>query len=173
MQYKFLLLLSILLHILHQYSLFVLQVYYEGIFNEEGRLQPLLLLITINSFFNMYFYLQTSELLSGKAFNIMSEILHFDVGNVSQQYFFPCKHASPRCYNQTIVIPVFLQIYQNKAKISPASSYYSSFHVGRPKQGRCMQRPYKALVMGMQFINLKSAVTRLPAGTDGRSSRQF
>ncbi len=37
-----------------------LQVYYKGIFNEEGRLQPLLLLITINSFCNMYFYLQTS-----------------------------------------------------------------------------------------------------------------
>ena len=34
-----------------------LQVYYNGIFNEEGGLQPLLLLITINSFCNMYFYL--------------------------------------------------------------------------------------------------------------------
>jgi hypothetical protein len=31
----------------------------------------------------MYFYLQTSELLSGKTFNIMSDILHFDVRNVS------------------------------------------------------------------------------------------
>ena len=31
-----------------------------GIFNEEVGLQPLLLLITINSFCNMYFYLQTS-----------------------------------------------------------------------------------------------------------------
>ena len=30
----------------------------------------------------MYFYLQTSELLSGKAFNIMPDILHFDVRNV-------------------------------------------------------------------------------------------
>ena len=31
----------------------------------------------------MYFYLQTSELLSGKAFNSMSYMLHFEVGNVS------------------------------------------------------------------------------------------
>ena len=31
----------------------------------------------------MYFYLQTSQLLSGKAFNSMSDILHFEVGNVS------------------------------------------------------------------------------------------
>ena len=31
----------------------------------------------------MYFYLQTSELLSGKAFNSMSDILHFDMRNVS------------------------------------------------------------------------------------------
>ena len=31
----------------------------------------------------MYFYLQTLELLSGKAFNIMSDILHVDVRNVS------------------------------------------------------------------------------------------
>jgi len=30
----------------------------------------------------MYFHLQTSYLLSGKAFNIMSDILHFDVRNV-------------------------------------------------------------------------------------------
>ena len=37
-----------------------LQVYYKGIFNEEDGLQPLLLLITINSFCNMYFYSQTS-----------------------------------------------------------------------------------------------------------------
>ena len=37
-----------------------LQVYYKGIFNEEGRLQSLLLLITINSFCDMYFYLRTS-----------------------------------------------------------------------------------------------------------------
>ena len=37
-----------------------LQVYYKGIFNEEGRLQTLLLLITINSLCNMYFYLETS-----------------------------------------------------------------------------------------------------------------
>ena len=28
--------------------------------SEEDELQPLLLLITINSFYNMYFYLQTS-----------------------------------------------------------------------------------------------------------------
>ena len=34
-----------------------LQVYYKGIFKEEGGLQPLLLLITINSFCNIYFYL--------------------------------------------------------------------------------------------------------------------
>ena len=34
-----------------------LQVYYNGISNEEGGLQPLLLLITINSFCNTYFYL--------------------------------------------------------------------------------------------------------------------
>ena len=60
-----------------------LQVYYNGISNEEGGLQPLLLLITINSFCHTYFYLQTSELLSGKAFNSMSNILHFDVRNVS------------------------------------------------------------------------------------------
>ena len=32
----------------------------------------------------MYFYLQTSELLSGKAFNSMSNMLHFDVRNVSK-----------------------------------------------------------------------------------------
>ena len=31
----------------------------------------------------MYFYLQASELLSGKAFNSMSYILHFDVRSVS------------------------------------------------------------------------------------------
>ena len=31
----------------------------------------------------MYFYLQSSELLSGKAFNIMFDILHVDVRNVS------------------------------------------------------------------------------------------
>ena len=31
----------------------------------------------------MYFDLQTSELLSGKAFNSMSNILHFDLLNVS------------------------------------------------------------------------------------------
>ena len=37
-----------------------LQVYYKGIFNQEGGLQPLLLPITINSFCNMYFNLQTS-----------------------------------------------------------------------------------------------------------------
>jgi hypothetical protein len=60
-----------------------LQVYYHGISNEEGGLQTLLLLITINSFCNMYFDLQTSELLSGKAFNSMSDMLHFDVRNVS------------------------------------------------------------------------------------------
>ena len=60
-----------------------LQVYYKGAFKEEGELQPLLLLITINSFCNMYFHLQTSELLSGKAFNSMSYMLHFDVRNVS------------------------------------------------------------------------------------------
>ena len=35
---------------------------------------------------------------------------------------------------------------------------YSIFHVGRPQQGPCMQRPYKVLVMAMQFINLKSAL---------------
>ena len=35
----------------------------------------------------MYFYLQTSELLSGKAFNLMSDILHFDVRNVSLKTF--------------------------------------------------------------------------------------
>ena len=39
---------------------FALQVYYKGIFKEEDRLQSLLLLITINSFCNMYFYSQTS-----------------------------------------------------------------------------------------------------------------
>ncbi|MDE5108329.1 MAG: hypothetical protein O4808_15150, partial [Trichodesmium sp. St17_bin3_1_1] len=61
-----------------------LQVYYNGISKEEGGLHPLLLLITINSSCNMYFYLQTSELLSGKAFNSMSDILHFDVRNVSK-----------------------------------------------------------------------------------------
>ena len=60
-----------------------LKVYYKGIFNEEDGLQPLLLLITINIFCNMYFYLQTTELLSDKAFNSMSDILHFDVRNVS------------------------------------------------------------------------------------------
>ena len=60
-----------------------LQVYYKGIFNEEGGLQPLLLLRTINSLCNMYFDLQSLELLSGKAFNSMSDILHFDVRNVS------------------------------------------------------------------------------------------
>ena len=60
-----------------------LQVYYNGISNEEGGLQPLLLLITINSFCDTYFYLQTSEVLSGKAFNSMFNILHFDVRNVS------------------------------------------------------------------------------------------
>ena len=59
-----------------------LQVYYKGIFNEEGGLQPLLLLISINSFCNMYFYLQNSELLSSKAFNSMSDMLYFDVRNV-------------------------------------------------------------------------------------------
>ena len=32
-----------------------LQVYYNGISKEEGGLHPLLLLITINSFCNMYF----------------------------------------------------------------------------------------------------------------------
>ena len=31
----------------------------------------------------MYFHLQTSELLLGKAFNIIFYILHFDVRNVS------------------------------------------------------------------------------------------
>jgi hypothetical protein len=55
----------------------------NGLSNEEGGLKPLLLLRTINSFCHMYFYLQTSELLSGKAFNSMSDILHFDVRNVS------------------------------------------------------------------------------------------
>ncbi|MDE5082315.1 MAG: hypothetical protein O4859_14020 [Trichodesmium sp. St18_bin1] len=30
----------------------------------------------------MYFHLQTSELLSGKAFNSISDILHFDLRNV-------------------------------------------------------------------------------------------
>ena len=60
-----------------------LQVYYKDIVNEEGGLQPLLLLITINNLCNMYFYLQTSELLSGKAFNSRSNILHFEVRNVS------------------------------------------------------------------------------------------
>ena len=39
---------------------FALQIYYKGIFNEEGGLQPLLLLIIINSLCNMYFYLQAS-----------------------------------------------------------------------------------------------------------------
>ena len=62
---------------------FAIQVYYKGLFNEEDGLQPLLLLITINNFCNMYFHLQTSELLSGKAFNSISDILHFDVRNVS------------------------------------------------------------------------------------------
>ena len=37
-----------------------LQGYYKYTIKEEGALQPLLLLITINSFCNMYFYLQTS-----------------------------------------------------------------------------------------------------------------
>ena len=36
-----------------------LQAYYKYTLNEEGALQPLLLLITINGFCNMYFYLQT------------------------------------------------------------------------------------------------------------------
>ena len=31
----------------------------------------------------MYLYLQASELLSGKAFNSMYDILHFDMRNVS------------------------------------------------------------------------------------------
>ena len=35
-----------------------LQAYYKYILNEEVPLQTLLLLITINSFYNMYFYLQ-------------------------------------------------------------------------------------------------------------------
>ncbi len=39
--------------------------------------------MTINSVCNIYFDLQTSELLSGKAFNSMSNILHFDLLNVS------------------------------------------------------------------------------------------
>ena len=65
----------------------MLQVYYKSIFKEESGLQPLLLLITINSFCNMHFGLQTSELLSGKAFNSMSDILHFDVRNVSYIFF--------------------------------------------------------------------------------------
>ena len=60
-----------------------LQGYYKYTIKEEGALQPLLLLITINSFCNMYFYLQTLQLLSGKAFNIQSYILHFDLRNVS------------------------------------------------------------------------------------------
>ena len=59
-----------------------LQVYYKGIFNEEGGLQPLLLLININIFCNMYFYLQSLELLSGKPFNNIDYILHLDVRNV-------------------------------------------------------------------------------------------
>ena len=36
-----------------------LQAYYKYTINEEVALQPLLLLITINGFCNMYFYLQT------------------------------------------------------------------------------------------------------------------
>ena len=60
-----------------------LQAYYKNNLKEDGALSPLLLLININSYCNMYFYLQNSELLSGKAFNIMSDILHFDVRNVS------------------------------------------------------------------------------------------
>ena len=40
-----------------QYS--ALQEYYKYTINEEGALQPLLLLIAINSFSNMYYYLQT------------------------------------------------------------------------------------------------------------------
>ena len=35
----------------------------------------------------MYFYSQTPELLSGKAFNDISDILHFDVRNVSYLIF--------------------------------------------------------------------------------------
>jgi hypothetical protein len=37
-----------------------LQVYYKYPIKEEGALQPLLLLITINNFYHMYFYLQYS-----------------------------------------------------------------------------------------------------------------
>jgi hypothetical protein len=37
-----------------------LVAYYKYIINEEGELQPLLFLININSFYNIYFYLQTS-----------------------------------------------------------------------------------------------------------------
>jgi retron-type reverse transcriptase len=62
---------------------YALQVYYKGTFNGESGLQPLLLLITINSLCNMYFYLQSLELLSEKAFNSISNTLHFDVRNVS------------------------------------------------------------------------------------------
>ena len=36
-----------------------LQIYYKYTINQEGALQPLLLLITINSVCNMYFDLQT------------------------------------------------------------------------------------------------------------------
>ncbi len=39
--------------------------------------------------------------------------------------------------------------------------FYSIFYVSRPQYGRCIQRPYKVLVMAMWFINLKSAVIYL------------
>ncbi len=42
----------------------------------------------------MYFHLQTSELLLGKAFNIIFYILHFDVRNVSSMKMFQGKKMS-------------------------------------------------------------------------------
>jgi hypothetical protein len=64
----------------------------------------------------MYFYLQSLELLSGKAFNSMSDILHFDVRNVSFIILAYIRHSA--ALHISLCIFIFIRTYASTLYIA-------------------------------------------------------